>query len=274
MGVANMLGYFVPTIILGTFWRFPIPMGYPIASLVGSAPTILFAVIHDIFGLRVALSVNVRRKLIAPILLSSTFIAFLFVFAVYRAVFDQLPPSQQTYFAPLWPLIKITFKVVAVKVVEHANNPDMAPLVLFVFDALAGLSGNFLFLSASEPESVLSMIFVDVIENMSMAIRVIFLINAYQKAEEERERAQEKQERAQEMEAIASTIKNLTQRIAVFETREAAQVAGVTDQDSNGAAVDGAGETVPLVDEAAAGSGDNIVAASQGRPIDPVVRGV
>ena len=64
----------------------------------------------------------------------------------------------------------------AVKVVKRANNPDMAPFMLLGFDAIAGMSGNFLFLSASEPGSVLSMIFVDVIENMGIAIRVIFLI--------------------------------------------------------------------------------------------------
>ena len=103
-------------------------------------------------------------------------------------------------------MIKTAFETMAVKAVESANNPDMAPFVLFSFNALAGLSGNFLFLSVSEPESVLSMIFVDVIENMSMAIWVIFLINAYQKAEEGRKREQTVALSTDKMEAMAAKI--------------------------------------------------------------------
>jgi hypothetical protein len=243
-GFVTTLAYFVAYLILGTFWRFPIPMAYPIASSVGG-PSILFAVIHGIFGIPAAFSANVRQKLIAPILMASMVLVFLFVFALYRTVFDRLSPSQQFYFAPLWPMIKIAFKKAGAKIVDRAKNPDIAPFVLFLFDVLAGLSGNFLFLSAAEPESVLSMIFVDVIENMSLAIRVIFRINTYQKAEEKRERAQA----VAKMEAMASTIERL--KIVVFENREAAHIAGATDKISNGTAVDGAGEeTLPLLDEA------------------------
>jgi hypothetical protein len=50
-GCAMALGYFVPTSILATFWRFPIPMGYPIAALV-AMHTVLIAAIHDIYGFR------------------------------------------------------------------------------------------------------------------------------------------------------------------------------------------------------------------------------
>jgi hypothetical protein len=258
-GFALMLGSLVSAFILGTFWRFPIPMGYPVSVSVGAAPFLL-AIIHDVFGLRVAFSVKVRRLLIVPILLATLVVAFLFVFAMYRAVFDHLPPSQQTYFAPLWPVIKIAFKVVAVKIVERANNPDTAPYLLFLFDALAGMSGNFLFLSASEPESVLSMIFVDVIENMSLAIQVIFLINAYQKAEEERERAQTVAQSAAKMEAMAALMEAMASRIEKLETREAADVTGVMEQVSYGAAVDGPDdETAPLVDDTAAAPGENVV---------------
>ena len=165
-------------------------------------------------------------------------------------------------------MIKVAFKTVAVKVLERENSPDIAPFLLFRYDALAGMSGNFLFLSASEPESVLSMIFVDVIENMSLAIRAIFLINAYQKAEEMAKMeamASTIEQNAARMEAMASTIEQNVatikmMKILIFEIREAVQVAGVIEQVSNSAAIDGAGdETVPLIDEAAAVPDDNVV---------------
>ena len=133
---------------------------------------LLFA-IHDAFGLRAAFGANVRRKLLPPLLLALLPVAFLLVFSMYRVVFSQLPPSHQTYVAPLWPFIKIAFKVAAVKIVGRANNPDLGPFMLFAFDALAAMSSSFLFLSAAEVDSVFAMISVDLVENLAMAINVI-----------------------------------------------------------------------------------------------------
>jgi hypothetical protein len=64
----------------------------------------------------------------------------------------------------------------ATKLVTAGKNPDAAPFILFIFDAVAAMCGNLLFLSASNVYSVFSMIAVDVIENISLAIRVILLV--------------------------------------------------------------------------------------------------
>ena len=98
---------------LGSLWRFPTPMGYVWGASV-SVPTALLFAIHDAFGVRAAFGANVRRKLLPPVLLALLPIAFLLVFSMYRVVFSQLPPSHQTYVAPLWPFFKIAFKVAAV----------------------------------------------------------------------------------------------------------------------------------------------------------------
>jgi len=130
--------------VLGSLWRFPTPMGYIFAASTGVPATLLFA-IHDAFGIRVAFSAQVRRKLLAPALLAFLPVVFLLVFSTYRVIFSKLSASHQTYFAPLWPLIKIAFKLAAVKIVERANNPDIAPFMLFGFDLFAAMSTNFLF---------------------------------------------------------------------------------------------------------------------------------
>jgi hypothetical protein len=44
-GCAMALGYFVPTFILATFWRFPIPMGYPITALVAMHTVLIAAIL-------------------------------------------------------------------------------------------------------------------------------------------------------------------------------------------------------------------------------------
>jgi hypothetical protein len=175
-------------VTLGKLWRFPVPMGHIYASSL-ALPTLLLLAVHDAFGLRTAFSAKMRRVLLPPLLLALLPVVFLLVFATYRAIFSQLPPSHQTYVAPLWPLIKVIFKLGAVKIVERANNPDIAPFILFTFDAFAGMSANFLFLSAAEADSVLAMISIDLLENMSMAIKVILLVNGHQKTVEEQERA-------------------------------------------------------------------------------------
>jgi hypothetical protein len=187
-GLICALAFIGTLFTLGSLWLFPTPMGYIWAASVGIPVTLLFAM-HDAFGLRAAFGANVRRKLLPPLLLGLLPVAFLLVFSMYRVVFSRLPPSHQTYVAPLWPFIKIAFKVAAVKIVERANNPDLGPCMLFAFDAMAAMSSNFLFLSAAEADSVFAMISVDLVENLAMAINVILLINRHHRAVEEKERA-------------------------------------------------------------------------------------
>jgi hypothetical protein len=170
---------------LGSAWRFPTPLGYLIAAS-AAAGTNLILTVHDSFGLRTALQPEMRRQLVAPFLLAMLPIFFLVLFSVYRVAFAQMSPSYQFMFAPVWPFLKIALKKVSTRLSELGNNPDIVPFVLFTFDAGAAMCGSLLFLSASEVDSVLAMISVDLCENMVLAIRVMFLIHEYDKIEGER----------------------------------------------------------------------------------------
>jgi hypothetical protein len=186
---------------LGSAWRFPTPLGYLIAAsaMIGA---LLLLTIHDSFGLRTALQPEMRRQLIAPFILALLPVVFLALFSVYRVAFAQMSASEQFMFAPVWPFLKIALKKVATRLAELASNPDVVPFVLFSFDAVAAMCGSLLFLSASEVDSVLAMISVDLCENMVMAIRVMFHIHEYDKIEGERKLTDLESKVTLEMETI------------------------------------------------------------------------
>lgn len=102
---------------LGHLWRFPTPMGYTLFALI-NVPVCFLLEIHNAFGLRAAFSPRVRRKLLVPALLALLPIVFVLVFAMYRVAFSWLSATEQTYVVPLWPLIKIAFKMGASRLVE------------------------------------------------------------------------------------------------------------------------------------------------------------
>jgi hypothetical protein len=113
-------------------------------------------------------------------------IVFAVVFAFYRAAFIQMGPGQQALFGPVWPLLKLGFKKAATLLVDAGGNPDAAPYLLWSFDAVCAMCGNFLFISASNISSVFTMISVDVVENLFLALRLVFKIQRSRNATQER----------------------------------------------------------------------------------------
>lgn len=83
-------------------------------------------------------------------------------------------------------MLKFSFKSGSAKLTELGKNPDAAPFVLFIFDAVAALSGNFLFMSALSIESVIVMITLDLIENFIIAGRITILLNQFLKFRREK----------------------------------------------------------------------------------------
>jgi len=140
-----------------------------------------------VFGTRFFTDARLVKKLLPLIGVAVLPIVFLVVFVFFRAFFMNLNPAQQAFAGPLWPLIKMLLKKLCTKLVDKGKNPDAAPFMHFCFDSAAALSGNFLFLSASDVSSVLTMISVDVIENLILALRVAFMVQESRSKSVERE---------------------------------------------------------------------------------------
>lgn len=160
-------------IVLGSQWMFPIPMGFIVCaspSFVGAT----FALFYIVFGGHI--SKKLIKDLLPLIAVSLLPIAFSAVFGFYRTLFAQLGSFHQPLISPLWVGIKLGFKFLATKLVDMGNNPDAAPYLMFCFDAVAAMAGNFLFLSTSDFSVVFVMVFLDVMENLVVGLRVVFLI--------------------------------------------------------------------------------------------------
>ena len=59
---------------------------------------------------------------------------------------------------------------------EKGGNPDAAPLLIFTFDLVSGMASSFLFLSCADVSSVFSLISIDMLENLFMALKVVVLV--------------------------------------------------------------------------------------------------
>lgn len=160
-------------------------MGYILGGVVmlSFACSILF---YMIFGKKIFADWALIKRLLPLLGVALIPIVFLFVFAFYRAAFIQMGPGQQALFGPVWPLLKLGFKKVATLLVDAGGNPDAAPYLLWVCDATCAMSGNFLFISASNISSVFTMISVDVVENLFLALRLVFKIQRSRNATQER----------------------------------------------------------------------------------------
>ena len=160
--------------VLGVAWKFPTPAGHLFNAVVGFsvACPILF---YMIMG-RNLLKKDVIKRVAPLIAVSVLPVMFLFMFFFYRVLFNKMNSAEQAMFAPLWPILKIGLKALASKLIELGENPDAGPFLLFVFDSVSALAGNFLFMSANSVSSVLTMISIDVIENLVLAIRVILFM--------------------------------------------------------------------------------------------------
>ncbi|GMI22771.1 hypothetical protein TeGR_g641 [Tetraparma gracilis] len=180
-----MLVFVLSGFVLGELWIFPTPMGFLIcaAPAVSTAASALFAMI---FGKKSITDWALIKRL-APLLATALLgIAFVVVFAFYRAAFIQMGPGQQALFGPVWPLLKLVLKKTAAALVDAGGNPDAAPYMLFCLDAVSAMCGNFLFISASGISSVFSMISVDVMENLFLALRLVFQIQRSRNATQAR----------------------------------------------------------------------------------------
>jgi hypothetical protein len=101
--------------------------------------------VHEVHGLcRVArdraLLLNVSCQLGVSILCN----VYLVAFAFYRGLFLSLDGDQQAAIAPVFTMMKLGFKDVAIRLISHGGNPDAAPMAAFFFDVACGTTANFL----------------------------------------------------------------------------------------------------------------------------------
>ncbi|GMI43117.1 hypothetical protein TrCOL_g9071 [Triparma columacea] len=162
--------------ILGESWRFPIPFGLLIVTVI-AAPSACLALFHDIFG-RTFFTKQVLFPLLPLIGVGLLPAVFMVGFCFYRSAFMQMTTGQQAAFGPVWPIMKLGLKQLAAKLVEMGKNPDASPFMLMTFDAVAGMCGNFLFISATDVSSVFAMISVDIMENIFIALRVVGIVQS------------------------------------------------------------------------------------------------
>jgi hypothetical protein len=69
---------------------------------------------------------------------------FLVVFAIYRSIFASLKGHQQVAVAPVFMLMKLTFREAAMRLISKGGNADAAPCLAFCFDVIFGTTANFL----------------------------------------------------------------------------------------------------------------------------------
>ncbi|GMH90978.1 hypothetical protein TrST_g6864 [Triparma strigata] len=160
-------------LLLGTQWMFPIPFGFIVCASPSFGVSIV-ALFLIIFGK--SITKDLTKKLLPLIGVSLMPIVFSAAFGFYRTLFSQLGAFEQGLVAPLWVLIKIAFKKTASILVDMGSNPDAAPYLMFCFDAVAAMAGNFLFLSTSHWSVVFIMIAVDMTENLVIGLRVVYLV--------------------------------------------------------------------------------------------------
>jgi hypothetical protein len=222
--------------ILGTAWKFPIPLGLLIQSAAGCGFS-LFLYTYASFGAALFRDNMRLLKHVFPLILAGALlIAFMVVFAFYRMLFQRMTPVQQTFFAPVWPLLKLLFKKVGMALMVAGHNPDAAPFALFNFDIVGATSGTFMFLSASSVNSVFSMIAVDVIENLVLAMRIVFLFQKKNISAAKRMALKKDREMAtmkKKHEVLTKKHEVLTRRVLILEGRSTDADVDVDDSSSN-----------------------------------------
>jgi hypothetical protein len=174
-GLVGMLLFNASMYLLSTGWMFPVPLGFLFFATTGTAGCLLTLLLL-IFGSKIFTSMKLVKTILPLLGVPLLSIVFVVVFCFFRAAFEQCTPGQQAFLSPLWPLLKIVFKILAMKLVDLGKNPDAAPYMMFFFDLAGAMCGNWLFLSASGASSVLTMISVDVVENLSIALRVVYMV--------------------------------------------------------------------------------------------------
>jgi hypothetical protein len=125
-------------------WAFPVPMGAVWIDIIPSYMAELWLV-HEVYGMRRVMNdkalkqqVNCRTDVDSLVML------FIVVFAFYRSLFASLEGDQQAAIAPLFALMKLGFKEVAIRRISQGGNPDAAPLTAFVFDLISGTTAQLL----------------------------------------------------------------------------------------------------------------------------------
>ncbi|GMI41159.1 hypothetical protein TrCOL_g2730 [Triparma columacea] len=225
------LTYLLTVFVLGEIWMFPVPMGFILsasASLSVACPVLFYM----IFGKKIFADLAMIKRLLPLFGVALLPIVLIVVFAFYRAAFIQMGPGQQALFGPVWPLLKLGFKKVATLLVDAGGNPDAAPYMLWVFDAVCAMSGNFLFISASNISSVFTMISVDVVENLFLALRLVFKIQRSRNATQER-LTREKDTKLAKIEARLARLENVVVEVPDSEDAEASESQRLLDNDDD-----------------------------------------
>ena len=197
---------------IAKFVVFPVPFGFIIIAGISAGAQVIIILIIKLGARNLLRKSTIVR--VAPLVgLGITAGIYVVVFGFFRALFESLEGRSQILLAPIWPLVKLFFKHVAARLTEMGNNADVAPFVFFCFDAISAMSANFLFISANSIASVLPMIFVDVIENLFMGMRILYF---RMKARTNRIKMQQVKEKKGRVE-ISKAIDGLRRRLAKLE---------------------------------------------------------
>eukprot|EP00947_MAST-08B_sp_MAST-8B-sp1_P003378 g3378.t1 len=164
-------------------------MGALLGSLV-AAPPALVLVVHGAIGWSVVRGAS-RHQLIAffanvgnlflPVLL-------LVVFQFYRYMYKSSDRATQTVLAPLWPIVKIAFKVAGEKLSIKGGHPDFAPMNEMVYELFGTLCANMLFIDSKRIGNGGTLILVELAAHLVMAARIMFHIPRHQSLGDARRR--------------------------------------------------------------------------------------
>jgi len=156
---------------------FPVPMG--MLWIAGSDFTFGFLATM-LRTLPIAYIMKSKVKMLRLVLSCWLPVIFFVVFGAYRAAFIRMDGLGQACLAPMWPLIKICFKFAVTRLLK-GTEPDVAPIIKFLLDVGGALCTNFLFTKVVDLRSFFMMLLVDVIENLSIALRCMFCFQAHER---------------------------------------------------------------------------------------------
>ena len=199
------LGCTLAIFIGAVCWRFPAPY----SALWGVSAAFICAfhgLFSTVFGRTYFLNIKLVKQILPLAAVALLPGIFLVVFCFYRAAYSRMSDAQQSIICVLWPIIKMGFKKVSAVLLEVGGNPDMAPFLLFAFDSSAGLAGNFLFISANGSSSVFTMITLDMLENLIVGLRTLFLVQTIKSLQAETDRQRNSDEIARLERLLCRTI--------------------------------------------------------------------
>eukprot|EP00518_Triparma_eleuthera_P009567 CAMPEP_0182485474 /NCGR_PEP_ID=MMETSP1319-20130603/45321_1 /TAXON_ID=172717 /ORGANISM="Bolidomonas pacifica, Strain RCC208" /LENGTH=443 /DNA_ID=CAMNT_0024687459 /DNA_START=101 /DNA_END=1429 /DNA_ORIENTATION=+ len=210
--VSFMIPHILTCITLANTWKWPVPYGYLWFATSGVivANCVLF---YKIFGKEFFTRSEYFRHTWPNILIAMLTLLFVICFAFYRSLFISVGESRQIFLSPVWSGIKWAFTGGVKRLIVLGQNPDMAPYLLFIFDALAALCGNFLFMDADGPLVVAAIILLNVVENFLMSVKVVSLMSKSKRMASERKLRKE----AEDLGKVEALLQSHEQKIYELE---------------------------------------------------------